>query len=75
VTDDGPGIPADLQERIFTPFFSAREGGTGLGLALVQRMVQAHRGTVTVRSEVGHGTTFRVELPLEAPGRGARGVA
>ena len=40
-----------------------REGGTGLGLALVQRIVQAHQGTVTVESAVGCGTTFRVELP------------
>jgi signal transduction histidine kinase len=64
VEDDGPGIPPDLRERIFTPFFSRREGGTGLGLALVRRMVQAHQGTVTVESEVGRGTTFRVELPI-----------
>jgi signal transduction histidine kinase len=64
VSDDGPGIPPELRERIFTPFFSAREGGTGLGLALVQRMVQAHQGTVTVDSEVGRGTTFRVLLPI-----------
>jgi signal transduction histidine kinase len=63
VVDDGPGIPFDLRERIFTPFFSRREGGTGLGLALVRRMVQAHRGTVTVDSAVGRGTTFRVEVP------------
>jgi signal transduction histidine kinase len=64
VSDDGPGIPAELRERIFAPFFSRREGGTGLGLALVQRMVRAHGGTVTVESEVGRGTTFRVELPV-----------
>jgi signal transduction histidine kinase len=64
VSDDGPGIAADLRERIFAPFFSGREGGTGLGLALVQRMVRAHQGTVTVDSEVGRGTTFRVELPV-----------
>ena len=63
VVDDGPGIPADLRERIFTPFFSRREGGTGLGLALVHRMVQANGGTVSVESAVGRGTTFRVELP------------
>jgi signal transduction histidine kinase len=64
VIDDGPGIPPELHERIFAPFFSRREGGTGLGLALVQRMVQAHQGTVTVESAVGRGTTFRVELPV-----------
>jgi signal transduction histidine kinase len=63
VVDDGPGIAPELLDRIFAPFFSRREGGTGLGLALVQRMVQAHQGTVTVDSVVGRGTTFRVELP------------
>jgi signal transduction histidine kinase len=75
VADDGPGIPPELQERIFTPFFSAREGGTGLGLALVERIVQAHRGMVTVHSEPGHGTVFRVELPLEPPGPSTRNIA
>jgi two-component system sensor histidine kinase HydH len=64
VSDDGPGIPIELQERIFTPFFSTRPGGTGLGLALVQRMVQAHHGMVAVQSEPGRGTTFRVTLPV-----------
>src|SRR5207244_2228827 len=48
----------------FTPFFTLRKGGTGLGLALVQRVVQAHQGTVSVDSAVGRGTTFRVELPV-----------
>lgn len=63
VSDTGPGIPLDMQAHIFTPFFTMREGGTGLGLALVQRIVQAHQGAVTVESAVGRGTTFRVELP------------
>ncbi|MBY0278359.1 HAMP domain-containing protein [Candidatus Binatia bacterium] len=63
VADDGPGIPRDIQESIFTPFFTRRPGGTGLGLALVQRIVATHHGSVSVASEVGHGATFRVELP------------
>jgi signal transduction histidine kinase len=63
VTDDGPGIAPEVLPRIFAPFFSQRPGGTGLGLALVQRTVQAHHGTVTVTSVLGRGTTFRVELP------------
>lgn len=63
VSDNGPGIAPEMQERVFTPFFTMREGGTGLGLALVQRIVQAHQGTVAVHSEMGRGTTFRVELP------------
>jgi len=63
VQDDGPGIAPELQERVFTPFFSGRTGGTGLGLALVQRVVQAHQGTVSLASAVGQGAAFRVELP------------
>jgi two-component system, NtrC family, sensor histidine kinase HydH len=63
VSDTGPGIPPEACARIFTPFFTMRKGGTGLGLALVQRVVQAHQGTVVVNSVLGRGTTFRVELP------------
>jgi signal transduction histidine kinase len=64
VEDDGPGVPPALRERIFTPFFSRREGGTGLGLALVQRMVQMNRGRVSVGDAPGGGAAFRVELPV-----------
>ena len=63
VIDDGPGIPPDVREHVFTPFFTLREGGTGLGLALVQRVVRAHHGTVSLDSTVGGGATFRVLLP------------
>lgn len=63
VTDDGPGIAPEIQAEIFTPFFTRREGGTGLGLAFVERVAIAHRGRVTVRSTPGAGATFRVELP------------
>ena len=63
VADDGPGIPRDIRDSIFTPFFTRRPGGTGLGLALVQRIVATHHGSVSVASEVGHGATFRIELP------------
>jgi signal transduction histidine kinase len=62
VADDGPGIPPEVRDRIFTPFFSLRKGGTGLGLALVQRFVQGNGGTVTLENAT-RGATFRVELP------------
>ena len=68
VADDGPGIPRDLQDRIFDPFVSGRLGGSGLGLAIVQRAVQAHRGIVLVDSTVGEGSVFRVLLPTGGTG-------
>jgi two-component system sensor histidine kinase PilS (NtrC family) len=63
VEDDGPGVPAEDRERIFTPFFTTRSDGTGLGLATVQRIVDAHGGGVTVEAAVPHGALFRVRLP------------
>ena len=65
VTDDGPGIPADVQERVFEPFFTTkREGeGTGLGLSICQGIIREHGGRITLRSAPGEGSTFTVELP------------
>jgi two-component system sensor histidine kinase PilS (NtrC family) len=63
VSDNGPGIPESVRERLFEPFVTGRAGGTGLGLAIVQRAVVAHRGMVLVDSIPGHGTTFTVYFP------------
>jgi len=63
VRDQGPGIAEELREKIFQPFFTRREGGVGLGLTLVQRVVREHGGRLSVESEVGKGSVFRVELP------------
>ena len=63
VADQGPGIPADQREAIFHPFFTTKESGTGLGLALVHQMVVEHGGEINVESELGRGTVFRVRLP------------
>ncbi len=65
VADNGPGIPPEAVPRIFEPFFRATRdvGGHGLGLATVQRLVEAHDGRITLRSEIGRGTTVRVALP------------
>jgi PAS domain S-box-containing protein len=63
VSDNGPGIPEAVRERLFEPFVTGRQGGTGLGLAIVQRAVAAHRGMVLVDSTPGHGTTFTVFFP------------
>jgi two-component system sensor histidine kinase PilS (NtrC family) len=63
VTDDGVGIAAENLLRIFDPFYTTRTGGTGLGLANVDRIIRAHGGTVSVESRQGEGTTFFVRLP------------
>jgi two-component system, NtrC family, sensor histidine kinase HydH len=68
IVDDGPGIAPELHAEIFTPFFTRREGGTGLGLAFVERVVVAHQGRVSVQSTLGAGARFRIELPA-AEGR------
>jgi signal transduction histidine kinase len=66
VTDSGPGIPADVRERIFEPFFSTkREGeGTGLGLYICRNIVAEHEGRLLLESVPGQGATFRVVLPI-----------
>lgn len=62
VSDDGPGIPTELRDRIFEPFFTTKERGTGLGLALVGRIVGAHAGTIEVDAD-DFGTRFTITLP------------
>jgi two-component system, NtrC family, sensor histidine kinase PilS len=64
--DRGPGVPAEDVDRIFDPFWTTREGGSGLGLAVVYRMVEAHGGAVLVESPEGGGTEFQVYLPTKA---------
>jgi PAS domain S-box-containing protein len=66
VGDTGKGIPAENQQKIFQLFFSTRPGGSGIGLASTFRIVQLHNGSIDFTSEVGRGTTFRIELPLAA---------
>ena len=65
VTDDGPGIPADVRSRIFDPFFTTKPvgQGTGLGLDIVRRLVDRNEGSIEVESEPGR-TVFRVALPV-----------
>ncbi|RQO57296.1 PAS domain-containing sensor histidine kinase [Paucibacter sp. KBW04] len=63
VEDNGPGVPAEIRERIFFPLVSGREGGTGLGLTLAQTIAQQHQGMIDCESEPGR-TDFRMTLPL-----------
>jgi two-component system NtrC family sensor kinase len=68
VADDGPGIPPEIQRSIFEPFFSTKDGKTtGLGLAVSLGITQQHGGSLTVESEPGWGTMFRVVLPVSRP--------
>jgi signal transduction histidine kinase len=66
VRDNGAGIPAEKLDRIFNPFFTTKEKGTGLGMAIAKKVVEAHTGTIDARSAVGRGTEFQVTLPLPA---------
>jgi PAS domain S-box-containing protein len=65
VADDGPGMPADVAEKIFNPFFTTKAQGSGLGLAIVRKIVDAHEGRIDMTTANGRGTRFRVTLPVE----------
>ncbi len=66
VTDDGPGIPAEVLPRIFDPFFTTKDvgEGSGLGLSIVHGIIERHGGRIRAESRPGEGTVFRVWLPL-----------
>jgi two-component system nitrogen regulation sensor histidine kinase GlnL len=66
ITDDGPGVPADVADRIFSPFFTTKPQGSGLGLAIVRKIVDAHDGRIDVGPRPGGGTIFRVTLPVRS---------
>lgn len=66
VADRGPGVPAELREQVFEPFFSTRDGAAGLGLTAVQSIVEEQGWTVEILDRPGGGTVFRVEMPTEA---------
>jgi signal transduction histidine kinase len=66
VADDGPGIPAELSDKIFNPFFTTKLQGTGLGLAIVRKIIDAHDGLIDVSSSPQNGTRFRVTLPVSS---------
>ena len=63
IEDNGPGVPADLRDRIFFPLVSGRDGGSGLGLTLAQDFVQQHGGLIECESESGR-TLFKIQIPL-----------
>ena len=63
ISDSGPGIPEELRERIFYPFFTTKERGSGVGLANAQKVILSHGGSIEVESGAGAGSTFCVRLP------------
>jgi signal transduction histidine kinase len=63
IADDGPGVPPEIARRVFEPLVTARDGGTGLGLALARRIAAAHGGSIALVDSRDGATTFRIELP------------
>jgi PAS domain S-box-containing protein len=64
ILDDGPGIPDDMLEKVFHPFFTTKSEGTGLGLCISQRLVEEHQGKIEIESEIGRGTAISIFLPF-----------
>lgn len=69
VVDDGPGVPADVRDKLFDPYFTTKTSGTGLGLAICRRLVEAHGGTIALVATRPGQTVFTIELPVAVPGR------
>ena len=68
IGDNGCGMPADKMSQIFNLFFTTKGSkGTGIGLAVVQKIVKEHRGRISVKSKVGEGTVFNISLPYRIP--------
>jgi signal transduction histidine kinase len=70
ITDQGPGIPPEVREKLFTPFFTTKSRGTGLGLATARRIAESHGGQVEILQSGREGTSIRVTLPAagQSPG-------
>lgn len=72
IADEGPGIPAEIREKIFDLYFTTKTGGSGIGLAMTYRILQLHHGSVDVQSKADRGTEFSLRLPLAATEWGRR---
>lgn len=68
ISDQGHGIPKDIQDKIFNLYFTTKKAGSGIGLAMTYRVLQLHNGALEFETEQGKGTTFRLQVPLEQPG-------
>ena len=65
IADNGPGIPENIRDRVFEPYFSTKENGTGLGLAMVNQIVGDHGGYIRIAASDANGTKFRIEIPVD----------
>lgn len=65
VVDTGAGIPDDVAKKMFTPFYTTKISGNGLGLAICKQVVEAHNGSIEFDSESGRGTIFTITLPMK----------
>jgi signal transduction histidine kinase len=74
IADEGPGIPAEIRDKIFDLYFTTKTGGSGIGLAMTYRILQLHHGSVEVQSRKVRGTEFRLRIPLTAVDRGRRAL-
>jgi signal transduction histidine kinase len=72
IADEGPGIPEEIREKIFDLYFTTRNEGSGIGLAMTYRILQLHHGGIEVQSNAGHGTEFLLRIPLAAAEWGRR---
>jgi signal transduction histidine kinase len=72
IADEGPGIPAEIREKIFDLYFTTKTGGSGIGLAMTYRILQLHHGSVDVQSKADRGTEFSLRIPLAATEWGRR---
>lgn len=72
ISDQGGGIPEEIRDKIFDLYFTTKSSGSGIGLAMTYRILQLHHGSVDVQSEIGHGTEFRLRIPLAAVEWGRR---
>lgn len=70
VTDSGPGIPREHIDKLFYPFFTTKQNGSGVGLSMAKKIVDSHRGVIDVTTELGAGTVFTVRLPMIVCGSG-----
>ena len=70
IRDNGPGIPLEIQDKIFVPFFTTKRTGTGIGLPMAQKIVHSHGGVMDLKSEPGKGTEFVIKIPVRQQGGG-----